>query len=215
MDLEQLESLREDYRHEPLRAENLRPDPYDQFAHWFDQVLHAEVKEPNAMVLATSGSDNQPSARVVLLKGIKEGGFLFYTNYRSRKASDIESNAKVSLLFYWSPLARQVRIEGTVKRLDRQQSERYFKSRPRGSQISAIASPQSSSIDSREALESFFEEIAEQYKEEEKLPLPEFWGGYAVHPHHFEFWQGRENRLHDRIEYSLEDQEWVLRRLAP
>ncbi len=216
MDVRQLESLREDYRHEPLHAENLRPDPFDQFAHWFDQVLTAELKEPNAMVLASCGPDEQPSSRVVLLKGVREDGFTFYTNYRSRKARDIEYNDRVSLLFYWSPLARQVRIEGTVRKLDKGRSERYFKSRPKGSQISAMASPQSHQIDSREELENYFEEIAEQYQEVDELPLPEFWGGYLVQPHRFEFWQGRENRLHDRFRYRLdEENRWKIHRLAP
>ena len=190
-------------------------DPIKQFAEWFDEALAAVPHLPNAMTLATATKDGKPSARVVLLKSFNEDGFSFYTNYNSRKAEELAKNPRAELMFYWPELSRQVRIEGTVEKTPEQESDDYFQTRPRDSQISAWASSQSAVIRSRQELEKRFQEIEKQY-ENEIVPRPPHWGGYRLKPRKIEFWQSRESRLHDRLLYVLQgDGAWALQRLAP
>ncbi|MGA9292859.1 MAG: pyridoxamine 5'-phosphate oxidase, partial [Ignavibacteriaceae bacterium] len=196
-----------------LNKLNIDKDPFNQFSLWMDEVLKMNIIEPNAMVLSTSDENNFPSSRVVLLKEVKEGEFIFYTNYESKKGHDLSVNPRASLLFYWRELGRQIRISGSVKKTTKEESENYFVSRPYESQISAWASRQSSTIPGRKFLVDKFEEIKAKYKKE--VPLPSFWGGYKLSPISFEFWQGRENRLHDRIIYIREKSEWKTERLSP
>ncbi|MFT6334982.1 MAG: pyridoxamine 5'-phosphate oxidase [Halioglobus sp.] len=190
-------------------------DPIDQFKSWFKEATNGEVVEPNAMIIATVDKDNVPSARTVLLKEIDPEGFLFYTNYTSDKAKDISSNPNVSLVFLWKEMERQVRITGVAEKISTSRSEQYFHKRPKGSQIGAWVSPQSSILENREVLEERQKEIELKFKDEEKIPLPDFWGGYIVKPTAIEFWQGRPSRLHDRLRYKLEDGRWKVERLAP
>jgi len=207
--------LRREYTGDGLRRKDLAENPADQFTHWFNQAQQAKLLDPNAMVVATVGDDGQPSARNVLLKGYDHNGFLFYTNLESRKASQIQKNNKVALLFTWLPLNRQVKIEGLAEKLSTTESLKYFLSRPKESQWAAWASSQSQKISSRQILEEKFFEMKEKFSKGE-VPLPSFWGGYRVKPHKIEFWQGRENRLHDRFVYLLqENSSWSIERLAP
>ncbi len=199
---------------EPLSEEQVDPDPFRQFDKWLDQAIKAEVPDPNAMVLATASAHAVPSARVVLLKGVEKGGFTFFTNYRSRKAHDLAENPVAELLFFWSELARQVRIAGRVARVSEEESDAYWRLRPRGSQLTAWASPQSEVVPGREVLERRLQELEKQFAGKE-IPRPPFWGGYRVFPHTFEFWQGRPNRFHDRIRYRREQEHWIIERLAP
>jgi pyridoxamine 5'-phosphate oxidase len=213
-----LADLRQEYAQAELDRTHVADDPIDQFRDWFDEALDAEVHEPNAMTLATAPPDAAPSARIVLLKGVDERGFRFYTNYESQKGQELAENPNVALVFWWPPLERQVRIEGRAERLPEAESTEYFHSRPRGSQLGAWASPQSRVVDSREALEQNLEEVTAEYEDEETIPRPPHWGGYVVRPTTIEFWQGRPNRLHDRLQYhrdSLESSDWTLERLAP
>ncbi len=211
-----IEQLRKDYSAHTLEMDDVSPNPVEQFQVWFDEALNAEVPEPNAMTLSTATTNGIPSARIVLLKGITDGSFLFYTNYNSRKGQELLANPRAALTFLWHELQRQVRIEGRVEVLSAEASTRYFQSRPKGSQIGAWASPQSTQIESREALEEKVKQLEEDYRSAEALPKPEHWGGYQVVPHRVEFWQGRSSRLHDRIEYTLsEDGSWSVARLAP
>jgi pyridoxamine 5'-phosphate oxidase len=211
-----IEQLRKDYSAHTLEMDDVSPNPVEQFQVWFDEALNAEVPEPNAMTLSTATTNGIPSARIVLLKGITDGSFLFYTNYNSRKGQELLANPRAALTFLWHELQRQVRIEGRVEVLSAEASTRYFQSRPKGSQIGAWASPQSTQIESREALEEKVKQLEEDYRSAEALPKPEHWGGYRVVPHRVEFWQGRSSRLHDRIEYALsEDGSWSVARLAP
>lgn len=207
--------LRTEYLKSTLDISTVNADPLIQFEKWFDEALKAQVTEPNAMTLSTVNSDGKPSSRVVLLKGIEEKKLVFYTNYQSKKGREIEKNPVCALLFFWPDLERQVRIEGVISRVDPATSNAYFQSRPRGSQIGAWASPQSSPIKSREILEERFQQIEKKFANEGVLPKPQQWGGYAVEPLMFEFWQGRASRLHDRIEYIKSDDQWKLNRLAP
>jgi pyridoxamine 5'-phosphate oxidase len=208
-------SLRREYTGAGLRRKDLAENPFSQFSHWFKQAQDAGILDPNAMVVATVGSDGQPSARNVLLKGIDQDGLLFYTNLESRKATQIQQNNKVALLFTWLPLNRQVKIEGVAEKLSTADALKYFLTRPVESQWAAWASSQSRKISSRQILEEKFFEIKEKFSRGE-VPLPSFWGGYRVKPHKMEFWQGRENRLHDRFVYSLQsDGAWTIERLAP
>jgi pyridoxamine 5'-phosphate oxidase len=199
----------------PLREEDAHPDPLRQFAAWYNDAAQAGVREPAAMAVATSTLDGAPSVRMVLLKGYDERGFVFYTNYNSRKGGELEANPRAALLFYWDPLGRQVRIEGHARRTSAEESTSYARSRPYGSQLSALASPQSQVIGSRAQLEQRVADLAELY-DEAQLPVLDAWGGFRVAPSSFEFWQNRDDRLHDRLLYTAEDgTSWRLQRLAP
>jgi pyridoxamine 5'-phosphate oxidase len=210
-----LAELRDDYGRTPLSEQNCDSNPIIQFECWFKDAQAADLKEPNAMLLATATAGGRPSARVVLLKEVSDLGFVFYTNYGSRKAQEIETNPFAALTFYWPELGRQVRIEGRVRRVSREQSAAYFRSRPKGSQLGAWASHQSVVLAGRGALEAKWVNLQEQYAEEE-VPVPEFWGGYCVAPESIEFWEGRPNRLHDRLRYQRKgENEWLVERLSP
>jgi len=207
-----------DFRHEygknRLDREDLRADALDQFEEWFRQSCQAGVPEPNAMCLATSGSDSQPSARTVLLKYFDRDGFVFFTNTESAKARQIRENPKVALHFYWQPLERQVIIRGEARPVTRKEALSYFLKRPRGSQLGAWVSEQSRVVSSRSILEMKLDEMKRRFADG-KIPLPSFWGGYRVFPREIEFWQGRENRLHDRFLFRREVEGWTIERLAP
>lgn len=208
-------ALRKEYTRGGLHRDDLRDAPMEQFRIWFDQAREAGLPEPNAMVLATVGEDGQPSQRTVLLKAYDSAGFVFFTNYRSRKAREIEGNGRVGLCFPWFPLERQVTIRGNAEKISRKESLRYFLSRPVGSRLGAWVSDQSSVISSRKILEMKLGEIKRKFSNRE-IPLPDFWGGFRVVPVAVEFWQGRESRLHDRFEYvRREGDSWDLSRLSP
>ncbi|MDJ0897525.1 MAG: pyridoxamine 5'-phosphate oxidase [Xenococcus sp. MO_188.B8] len=209
-------NLRQEYTLKGLRREELDRDPFKQFELWFQQACTANLPDPNAMSLATVSPTGQPSQRMVLLKYFDRQGLVFFTNYESTKARQIEANSQVSLLFFWKALQRQLEISGTATKISPAESLKYFATRPRGSQIGAWCSQQSTVISSRKILELKFDEIKRKFHNQE-IPLPSAWGGYRVVPHSFEFWQGRENRLHDRFLYSRADTEsaWEIQRLAP
>lgn len=208
-------NLREDYTQAELRREDLPENPFKQFELWFQQACHAELQEPNAMVLATASAQGEPLVRTVLLKYFDNNGFVFFTNYESRKARHISENPHVALLFLWLPLQRQVQITGTATKISPTESLKYFTTRPRGSQLGAWCSPQSSVISSRQVLLTEFEAMKQKFLNQD-VPIPPFWGGYRVAPNRFEFWQGRSNRLHDRFLYVRQDKEhWEIQRLAP
>jgi pyridoxamine 5'-phosphate oxidase len=213
-------AMRAHYRAEGLAEPDLAPHPMDQFARWFGQAAQAAVQgmvyEPNAMIVSTADADGRPSSRTVLLKQYDEQGFVFYTNYDSRKARELAANPYVSLLFPWHPMARQVIVRGVARRTGRDETAAYFRTRPHGSQLGAWASAQSSVISSREELDSSYEELSARYPEGERVPVPPHWGGFRVAPQSVEFWQGRENRLHDRLRYEAEpDGGWRVERLSP
>lgn len=210
-----ISELRRDYAKETLDISSIEKNPILQFEKWFDEALRGKVLEPNGMTLSTVSDSGRPSARIVLLKGIEQGKFLFYTNYHSKKGKELESNPACALTFFWPELERQVRIDGTCDRVDVATSEKYFQSRPRESQVGAWASPQSSVISDRGLLEARVIEIEKKFKGQETLPKPYQWGGFAVDPYEIEFWQGRPSRLHDRIVYCKVDEQWSTRRLAP
>jgi pyridoxamine 5'-phosphate oxidase len=189
-------------------------NPIDQFEIWFNEAVNVKIEELNAMTLSTVSTEGYPNARVVLLKEFDKKGFVFYTNYESKKGKEIENNDAVVLLFFWKELARQVRIKGKVEKVSREESNEYFHSRPRESQLGAWASKQSSEIPDRKFLEDKFQSLQKEYDGKE-IPLPSFWGGYRVIPFEVEFWQGRENRLHDRILYLLIENDWQISRLSP
>ena len=212
--IETLQNLRQDYRSASLTEQDVNKDPIAQFGVWFTDAMTAKIFEPNIMTLATADKTGKPSARIVLLKGFNDEGFTFYTNYDSHKGKELAENPQAALVFYWAELERQVRIEGTVTKIDGEVSDRYFHSRPLGSQISAVASPQSSVIDNRNLLEVKVNELTAQFQNRE-IPRPENWGGYLVKPTLIEFWQGRSSRLHDRINYQWADGHWLINRLAP
>jgi len=199
----------------PLQPGTMDADPIKQFVRWFQEAEQVEVPLPNAMTLATSSRQNKPSARVVLLKSVDERGFVFFTNYESRKAQDLMENPLAALVFSWLHLARQVRVEGSVEPLDSSESDEYFASRPRGHQIEAHASPQSQVVKNRSFLEQQFEDVARTF-EAQVVPRPLHWGGYRVVPEMVEFWQEGESRLHDRLRYRRDNSgDWVIERLAP
>lgn len=200
---------------QPLREEDVDPDPLGQFAAWFEAATDAGTRAPEAMAIATATAAGVPSVRMVLMKQFDERGFVFYTNYESRKAAELAANPVAALLFHWDLLGRQVRIEGSVERTSVEESSAYVRSRPRGSQLSALASPQSQVVDDRPALEARVAELAALH-ERGDLPLPEIWGGFRIAPESYEFWQHREDRLHDRLRYTRgADGGWVIERLAP
>ncbi|MDZ7771950.1 MAG: pyridoxamine 5'-phosphate oxidase [Balneolaceae bacterium] len=213
-DKEKLAAIRREYAGEPLDDRSVFEDPVEQFQTWFEQALEAEPMDPNAMTLSTATPDGRPSSRVVLLKGFDPEGFRFYTNYRSRKGRELEKNPRAALCIYWPAMSRQVRIEGEVEKLGRAESREYFRQRPRPSRIAAWASEQSRRVESREELEMRFRDYEKQFEGGE-VPLPEFWGGYLLRPDVIEFWQGREERMHDRLVYRREGESWDIRRLAP
>lgn len=208
-----LAGLRRSYAGEPLLESDVAADPIVQFTTWFQEALDAGLPEPNAMVLATASAGGRPSARTVLLKGYDERGFVFYTNYESRKGRDLAENPRASLLFPWHPIRRQVRVEGTVTRLPPEESAAYFSSRPYGSRIGAWASRQSAVVRSREELDRRYAELAARWPDDP--PVPDFWGGFLVTPQEVEFWQGRMDRMHDRLRYRRGRSGWVIERLAP
>jgi pyridoxamine 5'-phosphate oxidase len=211
-----LEDLREDYRLASLDERNCETNPIQQFQNWFRDAKSAHLKEPNAMTLATATKDGKPSGRIVLLKEFSEIGFVFYTNYDSRKGRELEANPNCALTFLWAELERQVRVEGTVSRIAPEKSEAYFRGRPRGSRLGAWVSSQSEVLPNREVLEKRLAELEEKYAGSDDIPPPDYWGGYCVQPDTIEFWQGRSNRLHDRILYRKTSQtEWQIDRLSP
>jgi pyridoxamine 5'-phosphate oxidase len=213
--LDHIARLRGEYTRAGLEESDTDPNPIQQFRTWFDEALATNLHEPNAMVVATATPDGRPSARVVLLKGFDERGFVFYTNYEGRKSRELEANPYAALLFYWGELERQVRLEGRVGRIPEEESDAYFAGRPRGSQLGAWASEQSRPIKDRGALKKRLRELEAEYESRE-VPRPPFWGGYRVEPETMEFWQGRENRLHDRLVYRRsEDGGWGRERLQP
>jgi pyridoxamine 5'-phosphate oxidase len=197
-----------------LSEKEVEINPIAQFQKWWEQAIESKIEEVNAMTLATVNSFGFPSARIVLLKGYNENGFIFFTNYESRKGNELEVNPNASIVFFWKELERQIRIEGFVSKLSEKESTDYFKSRPIESQIGAWASPQSSVIVSRELLENNFTALELKYANQE-IPKPPHWGGYILNPVQLEFWQGRPGRLHDRIEYGKVDGDWIIKRLAP
>jgi len=213
MDDKDIQNLRRQYSKSTLSVSSVSKDPFKQFEKWFQDVLNSGFLEPNAMTLATASKTGKPSARVVLLKGIHEGGFVFYTNYKSKKGKDIEDNPYGSVLFYWDRLERQVRIEGKIEKVSQQESEEYFNTRPYKSRVGAWASKQSTVIESRSAIVREFLKYMIKFKTH--VPLPDVWGGYRLIPDSFEFWQGRPNRLHDRVRFTKNKSGWKIERLAP
>jgi pyridoxamine 5'-phosphate oxidase len=207
--------MRKHYQHEGLAEKQLMAEPVAQFTEWFHQAMDAGVTEPNAMVLSTADAQGRPSSRTVLLKGYDRRGFVFFTNYGSRKGSELAVNPWASLLFPWISISRQVVVNGRVEKVGRDETAAYFRTRPHGSQLGAWASEQSSPVSSREVLEQRYAELERRYPEGEGVPVPPFWGGYRVVPEAVEFWQGRENRLHDRLRYVAEGEGWRVERLCP
>lgn len=212
---EKIASLRQEYSHKQLLESSIEPDPIQQFAMWWQEALDSKIVEANAMTLATASQDGFPSARIVLLKGFSEAGFVFYTNYNSFKAMQLAENPKACLVFFWKELERQVRITGIVERTSEEDSETYFHSRPEGSRLGAVASPQSQVIENRQWLDDHYQTILKQMQGK-SIDRPAHWGGFIVKPVIIEFWQGRPSRMHDRIQYTvLESGEWKIERLAP
>lgn len=210
-----IEMLRREYRGKPLKKSEISKDPIKQFSVWFDEAVDAIKTDPNAMLLSTVSKEGKPSCRTVLLKGYDENGFIFYTNYTSRKARHIEENPEVSLTFYWPGLMRQVHIEGKAEKVSAEKSDSYFNTRPSSSRLSAWASHQSEKVEDREQLEKQLKEVEKRFAGKE-IPRPPHWGGYSVKPERIEFWQGRLNRLHDRICYTQQKNgEWEFERLSP
>lgn len=210
-----ISNYRTDYISGILEKEMLHDDPNEQFKLWFDHAVGANMPEPNAMTLSTVNLQGGASSRIVLLKEVNEDGYVFFTNYNSKKGDEMAQNNKVALCFFWLQMHRQVRIEGLVSKISKEESEKYFHSRPFGSQIGALASNQSSPSEGRKALEDKFDALYQLYEEAGKAPMPECWGGYVMRPTFFEFWQGRENRLHDRFEYQWDGATWNIVQLDP
>lgn len=216
MQSREIANLRQDYTQNSLSFHELHVDPFMQFQRWFDDAVAAKVVEPNAMTLATADAEGRPSCRIVLLKGVEAGEFLFFTNYESRKAQEIEANPYVALTFHWQILERQINVTGRAQKISRERSEAYYQTRPRNSRLGAWASPrQSAEIDPGAELTERLDHLEQQHPGDD-VPIPEFWGGYAVVPKQIEFWQGRPNRLHDRYcYYRTAENGWSIRRLSP
>ena len=214
MESPDLARMRESYAREGLDETAAGDDPLALFGRWLDDALVAQIHEPNAMAVATATSDGQPSVRIVLLKGVSESGLTFFTNYESRKGRELEANPRAAAAMLWHPLQRQVRVEGSVSRIPAADSDAYFHSRPLGSQLGAVASPQSSEVDDRAALEALYSEADASYGSGD-VPRPDHWGGYRIALESIEFWQGREDRLHDRLLYRRAGTGWTRTRLAP
>ena len=215
IDKKTLQNLRIEYSSSPINESEVDANPISFFGQWFDEAMAAEVREPNAMTLATATRDGIPSARIVLLKGADKNGFSFYSNYLSRKGKELAKNPSACLVFFWPELGRQVRIEGKILKLSKEESEAYFATRPFGSQLGAVVSPQSQVIANREVLDVAYTAYEQKF-EGKKIPKPAHWGGYILQPIAIEFWQGRESRLHDRVKYALmEKGKWKIERLAP
>lgn len=210
----QVADIRVDYSKGELDEAHVSPDPILQFERWFQEAVNSEVMEPNAMSLGTV-IDGRPSVRIVLIKGFDERGFVFYTNYESRKAREMTVEPYAALTFFWPELQRQIRIEGKIEQVSSQESDQYYASRDRLSRLGAWASPQSSTIDNRAELESLVEQVNKRFEGQEEIPRPDHWGGYRVQPEYLEFWQGRSSRLHDRITYKREGVIWKIGRIAP
>lgn len=214
MDKKELQKLREEYSKDTLNENTILKNPFQQFEKWLKEAINAHLHEPNTMNLATVDEKGQPHSRYVLLKEIFEDKFIFYTNYNSNKGQEINSNPKVALSFLWLELERQVRIEGIARKVSRKKSNEYFKIRPYKSRLGALASNQSQVIESREKLDAKYKNIEEEY-EGRDIEMPQHWGGYEIEPIFFEFWQGRKNRLHDRIRFKKINENWVIDRLEP
>jgi pyridoxamine 5'-phosphate oxidase len=205
--------IRTDYKLKSLNEEDVAVNPFEQFSFWWKEAISSKIDEVNAMTLSTATNAGKPHARIVLLKGFDEKGFVFFTNYNSHKGNELNENPFAALTFFWKELERQVRIEGTVTKVSAEESDEYFNSRPEGSKLGAWISEQSTVIENRHILEQREEQFKQQFGD--NIPRPKHWGGYAVKPTLFEFWQGRSNRLHDRIQYILENTNWKIQRLAP
>jgi pyridoxamine 5'-phosphate oxidase len=212
--MQNIADIRKDYKLQTLLEVDVSPDPFIQFGKWWEEAMKSEIDEVNAMTLATADKNNIPSARIVLLKGYDKNGFIFFTNYQSHKGEQLLQNPNACLVFFWKELERQIRITGTVEKISGQESDAYFSSRPAGSRIGAWASPQSSVIANRIVIEEKLKDFEQQFGDN-NIPRPPHWGGYIVKPVQMEFWQGRPNRLHDRMQYTLQEGSWVIERLAP
>lgn len=210
-----LRDLRHEYAARGLAESDLAPDPTSMFRQWMDEAIDAGIGEPNAMVVATVSAEGRPASRMVLLKGVEERGFVFYTNYDSRKGRELAANPACALLLPWHDLERQVRIEGTASRLSTEENQAYFSSRPRESQLGAWSSPQSRPVSSRQELDEEYETVQARFADTEEIEVPPYWGGYAVDPESVEFWQGRHGRMHDRLVYGRVGSGWAVERLAP
>lgn len=208
-------AIRSNYSQQSLTETDAEKDAIKQFEKWWNEAIASEITEVNAMTLATADADGTPAARIVLLKDFSEKGFTFFTNYESSKGEQLAQNPKACLVFFWKELERQVRITGTVSKVLKEESETYFFSRPQGSQIGAITSPQSKVIASRQVLDEKNQQLVNAVNAGAQIKMPDYWGGYIVAPQIIEFWQGRPNRLHDRLQYTLQQQQWKLERLAP
>ena len=209
------DELRREYNSDGLRESDAAENPFDQFELWFQQAVDAKIDLPDAMTLATASKDGLPSARIILLRGFDDRGLVFFTDYQSQKGQELAENPRAALVFYWRELDRQIRVSGTVNTVSHEESEKYFRSRPVGSQLAALASNQGEVIPDRQKLESKYKQLAETYRHKE-IPLPSYWGGFRLSPHWFEFWQGRPNRLHDRLRYTRRsDEGWKIERLSP
>lgn len=209
-----INTLRHDFSKQTLDEKDADKNPIDQFSKWFKEAVDSNVNEPNAMCLSTVSSEGKPSSRILLLRNFNENGFVFYTNYTSRKGEEISTNQNVALLFFWPELERQVRIEGKLSKQSSQESDLYFNSRPRTSKLGAWTSAQSKVIESRKVLDEEYKKLSEKYPGE-NVPRPDYWGGYILEPETLEFWQGRPSRLHDRILYTQDSKGWKIERLAP
>jgi len=209
-----IQDIRINYKQKSLDVKDVLPDPFDQFDKWFNEMMKSDLLEPTAFILATADKNSKPSLRTLLMKGYDSKGFYFYTNYDSRKGKEIADNNQASMLFFWPELERQIRIEGKVKKVSEDESYAYFKTRPFKSKVGAWASNQSTVINSRMTIiKKFFLYIAKFHSKD--IPLPAYWGGYKLFPDTFEYWQGRKNRLHDRVRYRLEKDCWIIERLSP